>query len=103
MTKPDKHILVCASFRTSGEPQGVCYKKGAIDLLGYLESEVGDRDLGAVIVSSTGCLKACDKGPVMAIYPDNIWLGGVDSDEAIDTILDALEEGQDIPQKYLIG
>jgi (2Fe-2S) ferredoxin len=102
MEKPDKHLLVCASFRTSGEPKGVCHKKGAIDLLGYLEMEMGDRDLGSALVSSTGCLKVCDNGPVMAIYPDNIWCGGVDSEEAIDDILDALEEGDPVPEKYLI-
>lgn len=93
MDKPTKHILVCASFRTSGTPQGVCHKKGAGQLLGYLETELADRGLSGVSVSSTGCLKACDRGPVLVVYPDNIWYGGVDGEEDIDNILDAMEQG----------
>ena len=94
MDKPDKHLLVCASFRTSGAPQGVCHKKGAAQLLGYIEGELSDRGLNGVTVSSTGCLKACDRGPILIVYPDNLWYGGVESEEAIDAILDALASGE---------
>lgn len=94
MEKPDKHILVCGSFRASGEPQGVCHKKGALGFLPYLESELMDRGLDGYMVSATTCLKVCDRGPAMAIYPDNIWYGGFESEDDIDVILDALEEGE---------
>ncbi len=43
MPKPQYHILVCNSFRFQGEPQGVCNKKGAVDLLQYLEEEIINR------------------------------------------------------------
>ena len=39
--------------------------------------ELSDRGLPDVIVSSTGCLKACDNGPVMVVYPENWWFGRV--------------------------
>nr|WP_320133781.1 (2Fe-2S) ferredoxin domain-containing protein [uncultured Holophaga sp.] len=93
MEKPEHQILVCCSFRTSGTPQGICHKKGAIDLLGYLENEINGRGLDGIQVTSAGCLKACDRGPVMVIQPENIWYGKVESEDTIDRILDALEEG----------
>ena len=40
------------------------------------------------------CLKACDMGPVMIVYPENWWFGRVESEAAIDEIIDALEEGR---------
>jgi (2Fe-2S) ferredoxin len=83
--------MVCNSFRLKGDPQGVCNKKGATDLLMHLESEIADRDIDAQ-VSSTGCLKVCDRGPAMVIYPNNWWYGRLDT-AAIDEILDALEGG----------
>ncbi len=89
--KPEFHLLVCNSFRLSGEPQGVCNKKGAANLLQYLEDEIIDRDLDAM-VSATGCLKVCDKGPVLVVYPQGIWYGQVD-EEKVDEILDSLERG----------
>jgi NADH:ubiquinone oxidoreductase subunit E len=77
MEKPEHHILVCASFRASGEPQGVCHKKGSTGFLPYIEGEILDRGMDAM-VSSTGCLKVCDRGPAMVVYPENIWYGKVD-------------------------
>jgi (2Fe-2S) ferredoxin len=101
LQKPKHHIFVCASFRTKGEAQGVCNRKNSTSLIQYLESELVDRGLDDVLVSSTGCLKLCNRGPVMMIYPDNYWYGEVD-EEAIDEILDALEEGQPA-QEYLFA
>jgi (2Fe-2S) ferredoxin len=92
MEKPEHHIFVCASFRAGGDPKGVCHKKGAADLLPYIEGEILDRGLNALVVS-TGCMKGCDHGPVVVIYPDNLWYGKVENEEAVDKILDALEEG----------
>lgn len=91
MEKPKHHIFVCASFRVSGEPKGKCHRKGSISHLPYLESEIIDRELSGVIVSSTGCLNLCDKGPIVVVYPENKWYCNVESEEAIDEILDALE------------
>lgn len=102
MDKPDKHIFVCASFRAAGTPQGVCHKKNAFDFVQYLESELPDRDLGTVMVSTTGCLKACDRGPVMVMYPDGMWMGGFESEDDIDEMLDALEDGES-PERFLLS
>ena len=92
MEKPQHHIFVCASFRADGEAKGVCNKKGAVDLLPYIENEILDRGLNAQ-VTSTGCMKACDHGPVLVIYPSGQWYGNVESEDIVDEILDALEDG----------
>jgi (2Fe-2S) ferredoxin len=98
MNKPQYHIFVCNSFRLTGEPQGVCNKKGAPGLLQYLESEIIDRGIDAM-VSSCGCLKQCEKGPVMVVYPEGSWYGEVDNAK-IDEILDCMEKGT--PAKDLL-
>ncbi len=92
MEKPAYHIFVCASFRSDGETKGMCNKKGAAGFLPYIENEILDRGLDAQ-VTSTGCLKACDHGPVMAIYPNGYWYGNVETEAMVDEILDALENG----------
>ena len=101
MQKPQQHLLVCASFRVSGEPQGACHKKGSASHLGYLQSELADRGLDQVSVSSTGCLKVCDRGPALIVYPQGDWYGNLDSTAAIDEVLDALEAGRPCA-KYLL-
>ncbi len=99
MQKPTYHILVCSSFRMSGEPQGVCHKKGSPAFLQYLEEAILDRGLDAM-VSATGCLKVCDRGPAMVIYPMGWWYGEITEDK-IDEILDALENGGPV-EEYML-
>jgi (2Fe-2S) ferredoxin len=100
MEKPQYHIFVCASFRVDGEPKGVCNKKATNGLLPYIENEILDRGLDAQ-VSSTGCLKACDHGPVMVIYPAGLWYGEVVDEAAVDRILDDLEDGAASRQRLI--
>jgi (2Fe-2S) ferredoxin len=100
MNKPKHHILVCGSYR-QGSAQGVCNKKGSSSLLAYFEQESADRGLDGVIVSSTGCLQVCDEGPIVAVYPENIWYGKVD-EQAADVILDAIENNT-TADKYVIA
>lgn len=102
MKKPEHHIFVCGSFRANGTPQGVCNKKNSLGLLQYLEQELADRGLTGVVVSSTGCLKNCEAGPVMVVYPGNWWYGGVDDESAIDEIIDGIENGKPVEGR-LIG
>lgn len=94
MKAPSKHFFVCNSFRLNGDAQGVCNKKSAVSLLQYLNDEIISRGLDA-LVSSTGCLKVCDRGPVMIVQPDNIWYGHM-SEDRIDEILEGIENG-DLP------
>jgi len=100
MQKPAHHIFVCASFRTSGTPQGACHKKDSTSLLQYLEEGLSDRGLTDVMVSSTGCVKVCERGPAMIVYPAGTWYGHI-NEQAIDEILDALAAGQ-IAEQYVL-
>jgi len=102
MIKPKHHIFVCGSFRANGAPQGVCSKKSSMNLLQYMEQELSDRGMTDIVVSSTGCLKNCESGPVMVVYPENWWYGKVETEEAIDKIIDALEEGK-TAETYVIS
>ncbi len=100
MEKPKHHIFVCASFRAGGDPKGACHKKGSTDFLPYIENEILDRGMDAQ-VTSTGCMKACDYGPVMVVHPAGLWYGPVESEDVIDEILDAVEDDA-VAEDYLI-
>jgi (2Fe-2S) ferredoxin len=99
MHKPQYHFLICNSFRANGEPQGVCNKKGAMNLLQYLQTEISDRGLDA-IASTTSCLNVCEKGPILVVYPNELWYHEV-TEEKIDEILDALEENSPVPSSLM--
>ncbi len=96
MDQPKHHIFVCESFRMNGEPQGACNRQGAAQLPQSLDEEIVDRGIDAQ-VTTCGCLKVCDRGPAMVVYPEGWWYGNLDEDN-LDTILDALEEGKCVPE-----
>jgi len=100
MKKPDYFILVCNSYRVAGDAQGACNKKGAADMIQYISEECADRGIDAV-VSSTACLSVCSQGPIVVVQPNNFWYGKVEGEDAIDEILDSLEEGE-LCEKYSI-
>jgi (2Fe-2S) ferredoxin len=100
MQKPDYHFLVCASFRGT-EAKGKCIKKESLQLIPHIEEEIADRGLNAM-VSSTGCLKLCEEGPVMVVYPQGNWYRGVTSTDVVDEILDAIEENR-VAEEYLLA
>lgn len=100
MATPERVVLVCQSFRAKGDPKGICHKQ-TDGFMQYLEEEILDRGLDMMVVATT-CLKQCEQGPVMVIQPDNLWYGGVSSEEIIDEILDGLEDGEPA-EDYLIS
>ncbi len=100
MATPERQILVCQSFRVNGDPKGICHKQ-TNGFLQYIEEEILDRGLDMQVVA-TGCLKMCEQGPVMVVQPENWWFKGVDSEDAIDTILDGIEDGEPATD-YLIS
>jgi (2Fe-2S) ferredoxin len=101
MTKPKHHIFVCASFRLNGTPQGMCAKGGGPRLLQYLEEELSERGMTDVAVSGTNCLRVCDRGPALLVYPENWWFGRIDSEESIDAVLDSIDRGVPSPDHVI--
>ena len=91
MAIPERQIIVCQSFRATGDKKGICHK-GTDGFMQYLEEEILDRGLDCLVSAST-CLKQCEQGPIMVIQPENWWFKEVNSEEAIDAILDGLEDG----------
>lgn len=99
MAIPERQIILCQSFRVAGDKKGLCHKQ-TDGFLQYIEEEALDRGLDC-LVSATTCLKQCEKGPIMVIQPENWWFGQVNSEEAIDAILDGLEDGEPAEEYYL--
>ena len=93
MQKPETHIFVCASTRLNGKVQGACQNKESHNLVMMFTEEIMNRDLESqVMVTATGCVGLCEKGPIVMIYPQQVWYGEVSEDD-IDEILDAVESG----------
>ena len=64
---PERQVLrVCCTT--------ACRAGGALDIVKNLEKEIADRNLQEKVeIKKTGCRGFCEKGPVMAVEPDDIF------------------------------
>ena len=66
------HVFVC----TSGDD---CPAKGDVEaFVKYLRGEAVQAGLkNDVRVNKAGCFSQCGHGPMMVVYPENVWYAGV--------------------------
>lgn len=94
MNKPKKHIFVCTSSRITGQQKGFCHTKDGVEIVNAFMEEIEDRDLGGeIFVSNTGCFGLCEKGPIVVVYPDNVWYGSVTPDDVEEIMEEHIEGG----------
>lgn len=65
-------VFVCA---TPGD--GRCGAKGGGELLNRFQEEVERRRLSDVVVIRNACSKRHEEGPVVFIFPDDVWYTSV--------------------------
>ena len=68
-----KHrVFVCTSGNT-------CPAQGSVAVHAALEKGAAAAGLrGIARVNQAGCMNQCGSGPMMAVYPDDVWYAGVD-------------------------
>jgi len=78
MPKFECHLFVCCNQRERGSKRGCCDPDGSNELRKALKSELKRRGLKPrARANEAGCLDQCELGPVVVIYPQAIWYGGV--------------------------
>ncbi len=83
-----RHIFICTNQREPGHPRGCCREKGSEAIRDRFRDGLKTRGLlGKVRPNIAGCLDACEFGPSVVVYPDNIWYGGLTVDD-VDTIIE---------------
>jgi len=94
MQKPKFHIFVCTSSRPNGQQKGFCHTKTGVEVMTRFMEEIDERDIGGeVFLSNTGCFGICEKGPVVVVYPDNVWYGSVTPDDVPEILDQHIERG----------
>ena len=96
MSYYQRHVFFCVNQR---EPGAVCcnnhdaqamrdYAKGRIKSLRL------DTKNKRVRINNAGCLDRCNEGPVIVIYPEDIWYTYVDKEDIDEIIEEHLKNGR---------
>lgn len=85
------HVFFCLNQREAGE--NCCANHDAEALQAYAKQRIKELKLngrGLIRMNKSGCLDRCDEGPVIVVYPEEVWYtysSRADIDEIIDSHL----------------
>ena len=86
MGQYERHVFVCTHGKT-------CPTQGAAEVHAELKRRVKDAGLkGRVRVNHAGCMNQCGSGPMVVVYPEDVWYAHVD-----------VEGARRIAEEHLIG
>ncbi len=89
------HVFFCCNQREKGET--CCNNHGAHALRDYAKKQVRSLGLsgpGKVRINQAGCLDRCEEGPVIVVYPEEVWYTYVDKDDVDEIIEEHLRNGR---------
>ena len=89
------HVFFCVNQRTNGE--ACCANHDAENVRAYAKQRIKALGLGGagkVRVNSAGCLDRCDEGPVIVIYPEEVWYTYVDRSDVDEIIEEHIVNGR---------
>ncbi|MBI5638177.1 MAG: (2Fe-2S) ferredoxin domain-containing protein [Nitrospinae bacterium] len=103
MPKPKIHFFVCINERPAGHPRGSCTAKNAMGALQAMGQKLqATQKFDTVMLSAVrSCLGPCGSGPIVVVYPDNVWYGNV-TPQAAEEIFDShVTTGKPV-EKYML-
>lgn len=83
-----KHVFICTNKREDGTP--CCQDHDTQALFKQMKENVKSQGLlgpNKIRINKSGCLGRCAQGPVLVVYPDNVWYQFKNSDD-LDEILE---------------
>ncbi|WP_336342695.1 CbiX/SirB N-terminal domain-containing protein [Halalkalicoccus ordinarius] len=83
---PEKHVAVCTNQ--------TCAADGAPTVLERLRQATRDSEACDARITRSSCLGRCGDGPMVAVYPDGVWYGDVDEDDAERIVSSHLDRGR---------
>jgi (2Fe-2S) ferredoxin len=89
------HVFFCVNQRDDGRE--CCNQHDAEGVRGYAKDQIKKLGLsgpGKVRINTAGCLDRCEEGPVLVIYPDNVWYHYIDKDDVDEIIREHIQHGR---------
>jgi len=94
------HVFVCQAEKPEWAPS--CMGKGGKRVLKALRSELESRGMSSEVqVTNCGCLGLCERGPVMIVYPEGAWYGGVTEEDVPLLVEEHFQNGKPVDRLLL--
>jgi (2Fe-2S) ferredoxin len=93
----EHHVFVCLNSRPADAPRRSCTVDGKSELHTRLQQLTKAAGLGGrVRINKSGCLDQCEHGPMIVVYPEAVWYGGVQPEDAAEIVAEHLVGGRPV-------
>jgi (2Fe-2S) ferredoxin len=98
----EHHVFVCHNVRPEGAPRPSCTANGTSELHTRLQQLAKEAGLaGKVRINKSGCLDQCEHGPTVVVYPEAVWYGRVQPEDAAEIVAEHLVAGRPVERLRL--
>jgi len=92
MGQYQKHVFVCTFGKT-------CKAAGSTETFEYLKHAARDAGIAqSVRVNHSGCTGQCGHGPMVVVYPEDVWYGAVTVERASRIFTEHLVQGMPVEE-----
>ncbi|WZO97017.1 (2Fe-2S) ferredoxin domain-containing protein [Isosphaeraceae bacterium EP7] len=97
------HIFICGNARATDHPRGSCGTEQSQVLRDAFKKALKTAGVGSSVrANPAGCLDQCEHGPVVVIYPQNIWYGHVGPEDAARIVDRTIVGGEIVEDLHII-
>ncbi|HEX8710733.1 MAG TPA: (2Fe-2S) ferredoxin domain-containing protein [Terracidiphilus sp.] len=97
MPRFEHHVFVCHNVRPSEAPRPSCTRDGKSELHTRLQQLTKEAGLsGRVRINKSLCLDQCEHGPTVVVYPEAVWYGNVQPEDASEIVTEHLVSGRPV-------
>ncbi len=89
------HVFFCVNQRDDGRE--CCNQHDAEGIRAYAKDRIKQLNLngpGKVRINLAGCLDRCAEGPVLVVYPEEVWYTYVDKADIDEIISEHIQNGR---------
>lgn len=107
LAKFERHVFVCTNQRDATAPRGSCAGgersgDGKGDLHAIFKEKTAEAGLKhRVRANKAGCLDQCEHGPVVVVYPEEVWYGFVQPVDVEEIVSEHLVHGRAVKRLVL--
>ena len=93
----ERHVFVCVAGKT-------CPGQGAVELHRALKIKAVQRcGKVRVRINKSGCVAQCGFGPMIVVYPENVWYAGVTLDDLDELVEEHIVNGRPVERLLFRG
>lgn len=96
MSYYQRHVFFCVNQREGGAL--CCNNHGAQAMRDYAKERIKalrlDSKSKRIRINNSGCLDRCNEGPVIVVYPEDVWYTYVDKEDIDEIIEEHLKNGR---------